>query len=243
MNTELLGWVSLALFSVVFLIIILLTTPALTFFLAKFRKRVILIRENADKTIEYIPAERKGNLAITKDGYYLIYPEHVFIDPITKVPCFFVYSRYSVPINLKDAKVAEKLSELGIKNYADVLDFFKKLRDEGKTLVVKLLGESVDVSKVVDYFSNAPRADWIRGEIENRVAAEVIKRTGAGDLLKWAVFIMIILIGAGIAYVAISGGGHQIISSLIPSATPQPQPRIVTPTTIPSNVTTPQMIS
>lgn len=213
-----------------FVLLLLFKTPALAF----LRGKTIIARENADKTLEFIVGKRCGNLVETREGYYLIEPSHTLIEERSKKPIILVYSRYATPLTIELAKYAEELKKLGIKRYED-LEMLKKQGVEK----IEIKGESVELSKIVDLFNNTERADYIKGEIENRVASVTIQKLGGFgiDLFKLGIFAFLIMIAIGIVYFLVSGN---VIS--LPGQAQTPQPQIIAPQPPPENITAPVVI-
>jgi len=210
-----------------FLLIILMKTPALTFFLASLRKRMILINPRGDRRIEFKRAKRYGNLAHVKNqGYYLIDPNDVY--NAGGSPAMIAFGRFAIPINLKMAKIAERLRDLGIKNWEYMMKWIQNIQDKEaknqeknpgsnpkKEVVVNLLGESVPIHVAVDYFNRNERADFIESEIHRRTANEIMKQTNSGrDMMKWiigvGILIMMVFVGYAIFQTAIAGSGGSV---------------------------------
>jgi hypothetical protein len=117
------------------------------------------------------------------------------------------------------------------KHYADKIEKLNKLNPNVQMPEVKLWGESVPLDNILNYFGKDERSDVIESEIQRRTAAQqMLKLGGAENILKWAVFILIILIGAGLLYTFINMGGSHTSggSSLIPKI---PLPNSLQPAT------------
>jgi len=214
------------------LILVLLKTPAFKFLKASLTHRPILIHPRENHYVEFVTPKTYSSLAYVKNrGYYLINPDHVYIEGKSKVPCAIVFGNFALSLDLKMAKIAEKLRALGLRYW----DELKKLKDQlsksGKSLKITILGESVDLKDAVDYFNTSERSDFIEAEIHRRTAALVMKKLRTpGDIFRWAVILVIILIGAAIAYAI-------VVSVAAPSA-PSPAKiiqqtarRVITPNT------------
>lgn len=211
----------------VFLLIILMTTPALTFFVAKLRKRIIVINPGEDKILKFKSAKKYGSLAhIKKQGYYMIDPNDVYLEGGSKIPITIAWGNFAIPINIKMAKLAEKLKTLGIKNWQVLMNWFTNVQntyaqkykenpgEEPEEININLLGESVPLDVVVDYFNRNERSDFIESEIQRRTATVIMQKLGAGaNMVKWimAIGILIMLVFVGYAIFQTTIGAEQSI--------------------------------
>lgn len=186
----------------VILMYLVLKTPALKFLKASLFGRMILIHPKENRYIDIEAVKLHSCLAQVKGrGYYVIQPKDVYLESTSKVPCALVYGNFALNIDLKMADVAQKLRELGVKFYDEIMKLKEELEKSGKSLQIKLLGESVDISEIVDYFNTSERSDFIEAEIQRRTASQIIaKLRTPGDIFKWAVILVIIMIGAVLAY-------------------------------------------
>lgn len=218
---------SIVLTGVLFLIFI--KTPALIF----LKSGVVLGREGADRSFELKLGKRRGNLIETDDGYYIVEPSHVLIEPRSKKPIVLVYSRYATPLSLEQAQVAEELKNMGVSNFEELVKQIIELKKQGIN-EIKIGGKSVELSKVIDYFNNTERADYIKGEIENRVASIVVKRFGFGgiDFIKIGIFAFLIVVGIAIAYFILGGHLGQTVASTVGSVISHPETNITVPVEI-----------
>jgi hypothetical protein len=215
----------------IILIYLIAKTPALKFLKASLTHRMMLIHPRENHYIEFIPAKATSSLAYVKGrGYYLTDPKHVFIEGTSKVPCAIVYGNFALNLDLKMAKLAERLKDMGIRYYDEILKLRDELVKRGQTLIINLLGESIDVSEAINYFNTSERSDFIEAEIQRRTASQVMQRLRQpGDLLKWAIIGMILMIGAAIAYAIIA----QFIGGPSPAQAIQQVGRIIAP--VPTN--------
>lgn len=229
----------LACFETVLLMLIIFKTPALTFLKAAFRKRILLIHPRENHYIEIVPAQQSSQLAYVKGrGYYLIDPAHVYIEGSSKLPAAIVYGNFPLTLSPQIGKVAEALKSLGIKYYSELEKVFENLKNAGKTVELKIFGESVDLSQAIDMFSTSERSDLIEAEIQRRTAAQVIARLKTPEnFVKWAMLLIMVVIGLVIAYgmlVSITGSGINL-GSIVSGAKqalspPSPAPRVVNAT-------------
>jgi len=217
----------------VFLMIIFMTTPAWTFFWAKLRKRIMVINPGEDKILRFKPAKKYGSMAyVKKQGFYLIDPHDIYLEAGSKIPTTITFGRFAIPINIKMAKVADRLKELGIKNWQHLMTWFASINKaykeefdknpeaEPEEINVNILGESVPLDVSVNYFNRNERADFIESEIQRRTAYEASRKVGQGaNMLKWiiiiGVFIMMVFVGYAIFETAI-GAERSIPLSQLP---------------------------
>lgn len=224
----------------IFLLMLIFKTPALKFLWASFKKRMILIHPRENHYIEFVPTKQSSSLAFVKGrGYYVIDPSHVYIESSTKLPCTLVYGNYALTIDPKTAKLAERLASfgLGMKFYKDIENLREQLTNTNQSFSLKILGESIDLSEAINFFNTSERSDFIEAEIQRRTASQVMaKLAGGRDVLKWSLAVMVILIGAAIAYAILS----QFLGGPSPSQAIQGISRIISP--VPVN-TTPTAVS
>jgi hypothetical protein len=234
---ELTGWLTAVLIPSILLIIFILTTPVWSFFVARMRKKIILIHPRQNRYAEIIAAERYGNLAYVKNhGYYLLDPKHVHIEPKSKLPIAVVYGNIGITIDPKAAEVADVMNSFGISNYEGL----KQAIEEGKKKnldKIMIWGETINLEDIEKYFASSERSDFIEAEIQRRTAAQVIQKLRTPEnWFKWAIILVIILIGAAIAYVMITSGGGSAVSQTIRSIAGGITGQPATPT-VPTNVT------
>jgi hypothetical protein len=216
---ELTGWLTAVLIPSILLIVFILTTPAWSFFLARMRKKIILIHPRQNRYAEIIAADRYGNLAYVKNhGYYLLDPKHVYIEPKSKLPVAVVYGNIGITIDPKAAEAVDIMSNFGIANYEALKEMIERLKKEKKPTAVTVWGETVGLEDIENYFASTERSDFIEAEIQRRTAAQVIQKLRTPEnWFKWAIILVIIMIGAAIAYVIITSGGGSTISHTIQS--------------------------
>jgi hypothetical protein len=235
---ELTGWLTAVLIPSILLIIFILATPAWSFFVARMRKKIILIHPRQNRYAEIIAADRYGNLAYVKNhGYYLLDPKHVYIEPKSKLPVAVVYGNIGITIDPKAAEVVDVMSQFGISNYEALKELIERYKEEEKPTTITIWGETVNLEEIENYFASTERSDFIEAEIQRRTAAQVIQKLRTPEnWFKWAIVLVVIMIGAAIAYVIIqqAGGGAGIshaIQSIASGISGQSAP------TIPSNAT------
>jgi hypothetical protein len=233
---ELIGWLTAVLIPSILLIIFILTTPVWSFFVARMRKKIILIHPRQNRYAEIIAADRYGNLAYVKNhGYYLLDPKHVYIEPKSKLPVAIVYGNIGITIDPKAAEVVDVMSSFGISNYEGLRQAIEKGRKE-KSNKIMIWGETVDLEDIERYFASTERSDFIEAEIQRRTAAQVIQKLRTPEnWFKWAIILVIIMIGAALAYVMIHQGAAGSIVEGIKSATSGITGQPPTTTTIPAN--------
>lgn len=224
--------IALTLFSTIlfiFILVLMKSTPAMPFFRARFGKKMILINPDEDRRIVFRVADKSSDMAyVKKRGYYIIDPKHVHIESSSKIPTAITYGSFGESIDVKDAKLAEKLRENGIDNYIGLINSFydeisadeafkRKIISEHqykenpervykipkqKIGKVTLMGESVSFDNIVNYFSRNTRADLIESKIQHRISAMKMEKLGskAQEFFKWAVILAIVIIAGALAY-------------------------------------------
>ena len=219
----------------IFLFSLMRTTPAMIFFKAKFGKKMILINPDEDRRLVFRVANKDSDMAYVKNkGYYIIDPNHVSIESSSKIPTAIVYGSFGESIGSEDAEITEKLKSMGVNNYIELIDRMynditadtalkiglinKQQYDEQPNKIykipkenndeVKIFGKTVSFDNVVKYFSKNTRADLIESKIQHRISAMKMEKLGgkAGDIFKWAVILVIVIIGGALAYNMITMG-------------------------------------
>lgn len=221
-------------FMFVFLWVLIMKTPAMTFFKAGFGKRMVLINPDQDRRIVFRIASKDSDMAyVKKRGYYIINPGDVYIESSSKIPCATTYGLFGESINPKGAEFSEQLKKTGVSNYIELVNscydqvpasvLFKKkfiTKEEYEAAPnkvypipkkdkpeLKILGKSVSYDNIIQYFSKNTRADLIESKIQHRISAiKMEKLAGASNLFKWAVILVIVLIGAALAYNMVAMG-------------------------------------
>lgn len=218
------------------LILILLKTPAWKFFKAGLRHRMILIHPRETHYIEFVDTNPKSSLAYVKNkGYYLVDPRHVYVEGKSKVPCSIVYGNFALSLNPKMAKIAEWLKSQGLRYYEDLQKLIEGMKELQGTVLIKILGESVDMNDMINYFSSTERSDIIEAEIQRRTASQVMaKLRQPGDLIKFAVVALIIMVGLAITFAIVA----QVLGMQTPfSGVVQQASKVIAPiatTTVPT---------
>lgn len=209
----------------VFLIIIFAKTPAWSFFWASLRKRMLIINPREDKILKFQTGKKEGSMVHVKNqGYYLIDPNDIYMESGSKLPASIAFGNFAIPINLKMAKIAERLQMMGIKNWEYLMEYVKLIQEQiaknpnpnpvDANPVINILGESVPIATAIDYFNRNERSDFIESEIQRRTATELMKKVGAGaNMLKWiiGVGILILLVFVGYAIFSTALAGTQSI--------------------------------
>jgi hypothetical protein len=214
---ELVGWLTAVSIPSILLFMFIITTPAWSFFVARMRKKIILIHPRQNRYAEIIAADRYGNLAYIKNhGYYLLDPKHVYIEPKSKLPIAVVYGNIGITIDPKAAEVVDVVNQFGISNYEALRELIERYKEEDKPPTITIWGESVSLEEIENYFASTERSDFIEAEIQRRTAFQVIQKLRTPEnWFKWAIILVIIMIGAAIAYVIVTSGGGSTISHAI----------------------------
>ena len=214
------------------LMMLLTRTPAMTFLLAGFGRNVILINPDEDKRMSFRIAKKDGGLAhVKKKGYYILKPKDIHVEPKSKLPMAIVYGMYSESIDVNDANIAEKLKEAGVENYVQLLNKVyedidakeafrrgeitkeqfeqypeKRYKVKKKNVDgIKLGGQSLGFDRIVNYFAKNTRADLVESFVQHRESAMKLQKIGeSGAIFKWAIILVIVMIGAALAYSMIS---------------------------------------
>lgn len=164
-------------------------------------KKLLLIHPKENRRLSLEVAKDYGGLAQTKEGFFMINPDDVFIDTNSKVPCTFVYGKNALSINIKAGAIARKLKELGIDDPYKLAKTLKDSLGENKTYNLNILGESVPLHEVPNYFFTNERPDLIEAEIQNRVSAVAMAKQKTGmEILKYLIIFGVFLIIAVIAF-------------------------------------------
>jgi len=215
---ELTGWLTAVLIPSLILFILILTTPAWSFLKARMKKKIILIHPRQNRYAEIIASDRYGNLAYVKNhGYYLLNPKDVYIEPKSKLPIGIIYGNIGITIDPKTAEVVDVMKAFGISNYESLKQAIDEGKKQGLDKIV-IFGETISLEEIENYFASTERSDFIEAEIQRRTAAQVIQKLRTPEnWFKWAIILVIILIGAAIAYVMITSGGGSAVSHTIES--------------------------
>jgi len=199
-------------------------SPMLAFLKAALTKRMVIINPNKNRMLSFEVGKSTGSLTyVNPKGFFLIDPRDVYIAKVSKIPAAIVYSNFGISINTKMAAAKEKLKELGIHNYTQLMAYLKLLEDkskaEGKKFTVKMnvLGESIDLSSIINYFNRNERSDIIESEIQRRTAVQLMQKVGEGKtIIKWVMVAGVFIILAAIGYrMIIQSGGIAATSSQI----------------------------
>lgn len=199
-------WLAVGFFLWLSLLGLIIRTPAMKFFLAGMGKKLILVNPRENKYLDFYGASIYGNLAHVKDkGFYIIESKDVFIEKDSKVPMAITYSVFGIPINPEMAEATSQLKELGVKNYTEMIDLANNLKADKKVLNLNILGKTVNLDSIVDYFGRDERSDFVEAEIQRRGAVDMIKKINQPEnIFKWAVIGAILLIAGALAYTMIS---------------------------------------
>jgi len=190
------------------LFIVITKSPAGAFFETMGGGKMILFNPKANKYATFQVAERKGSLSYVKgQGYYVINPNHVYIESISKTPIAIVQDNFALSMDVKTDVLVAELQKMGIENYDDLIKQYVYLKDKmenDKEPAFMLNGETITFANVINYFGSNERSDWIEVEIDRRTVAEAMKKAGMGtDFMKWAAFIALIIVAGVLAFVMI----------------------------------------
>ena len=225
------------------LLILIIKTPAVKFLMASMGNRVMLINTLDNKYLEFKPAKMFGKLAKPDHagGFYPTESSDVYIEKESNLPCLITYGTFGVPLDTKMVKATEKLGEMGVRNYGQMIKLYEDMTASGQTVSFNILGESVTLGEVVNYFGRNDRADDIESEIQRREATALMKKIGQADnVIKYAVILAILMIAGALAYNMISMNAQQVASTgsgILPTMPTIPSPGAVpsiTTTTIPA---------
>ncbi len=183
----------------VLLLMMITRTPALTFLIAGFTKRMVLFHPTEKKYANFIAAKAYGPLAQVKNrGLFIINPKHVYIEGVSKIPIAIVYGNFALSLDMRIAAAVKRLKEVGIVAGDQLADAFRELKEKGEKLTINLIGESVDAGDLIAYFRTSERSDLVEAEIQRRQANAILaKLKQPGEVIKW-------IIGAGIFLVLVS---------------------------------------
>lgn len=207
----------------VFLLILIIKTPAMAWLSASFSRKIMIFNPNDNKFLDFRPAKQYGNLAYVKGkGFYIVKPDDVYIESTSKVPVSFNYGNIAIPFNLEKDEMAKKLGELGFDETEEVQQYVNELKAKEKSPVLNLLGKSVAVGSFLNFLNRLDRSDYIEAEISRRTAAQsVSKFGGSGNLMMIAVIAVIVMVGGALAFAIVTsmaptgggGGGGSPLSS------------------------------
>jgi len=222
MIITLMTWVNIIVYFILcaFILILCTRTPALKFLRASMGGKSIIINPLENKYLTFLESERKGSmLYVKKHGFYMANSADVYIEEKSKVPCIVAYGNFGPSLNLKMVKLTEKLGELGIKNYIDLISNYEAVRKEkgsAKKYVFKLHGESIPFDDVVNYFGRNERADYIEAEIQRRTANQLMDKLKEGlPILKWVIPVGVLIILVAIAYqIFMSGQASSLMNTV-----------------------------
>jgi len=229
-----------------FLYLLILKTPAMTFFKAGFGKRMILINPDEDKRIVFRIAKKDSDMAYIKNrGYYIIDPGHVHIESSSKVPCAMTYGLFAESIDVTGGEYAEKLKDNNVMNYVEMLQKYydevsaedmlktgritKEEYDQApektytfpkeKSPELKILGKTISFDRIVQYFSKNTRADLIESKIQHRISAIKLEKMGAdtSKIFKWAVILGVLMICGALAYTMIAMQRPETVTQTAPA--------------------------
>jgi len=231
--------------STVFLLLLILKTPAWTFLKASLKKENIIINPKPNGYISFEAGKPCSLFTYVKEqGFYETNPADRYIEAKSKVPCFINYGRFAFSISPTFALVAKKLKEMGIKNWTELKKAYDKGELKGKYLElgstpiscdvivdeiqkagikdwskpISILGESVSFDHIVDYFGRNERSDIIEAEIQHRTAAATMQKLkGPENIFKWAVILGIIMICGALAYFIVQSGAPQAAAQAVGS--------------------------
>jgi len=225
---------------------LMMRTPAMTFFKAGFGKRMILINPDEDKRIVFRIAKKDSDMAYVKNkGFYIIDPSHVHIEHSSKIPCAITYGSFAESIDNLGGEYAENLEKMGVKNYVEMIQKYydeipaeemlksgkisKKEYDEApekiytsikpKSPELKILGKTVSFDRIVQYFSKNTRADLIESKIQHRISAIKLEKMGADTsrIFKWAVILGVLMICGALAYTMIAMQRPETVTQTAPA--------------------------
>jgi len=182
--------------SLVFNIFSLFKWNAWKFFRAG--KKILLIHPRENRRLTFDVATNHGGLAETKEGFYILNPDDIFIDKNSKVPCTFVYGKNAFSLNIKAGAIARRLKEeFKIEDPYELLEMLKNKKIDN----IKILGESVPLHEIPNYFFANQRPDLIEAEIQNRTAVVIKQQSRKGfEILKYLIIFGVFLIIAVIAF-------------------------------------------
>lgn len=109
----------------IFIWVLIMRTPAMTFLKAGFGRKMILINPDPDKRMVFRIAKKDPQMAYVKrHGYYITDPNHVYIESSSKIPCALTYGDFAESIDSQGAQFAESLKAMNIENYIDIINHF-----------------------------------------------------------------------------------------------------------------------
>lgn len=181
--------------------IIMAKVPFIPFLESGRAGRILLIRPDERRRLSFKIGFRYGALARTKEGFYNIDPEDVWIEEKSKCACAMVYGQYSSSINPKEADGARRLKELGLSNNAELTEWV----EENPDAQIEILGKSMNAADVHKFYNRNDRADTMEAEHEFRIAQmEAVKKDNFNKFAQIIIVISIMLICAAVAVAIIN---------------------------------------
>jgi uncharacterized integral membrane protein len=241
--------------SIIFMFILMIKTPALSFLKASFGKNVMILNPSEDRYLRFKPAKKEGSLLHIKDqGYYLSDPNDMYFEKVSKVPMTLAFGLHAIPINSEMAAAVKQLETLGIKNNEDLNQFldevaadFEKWKKNNPTAkpeeypfpYINVLGRTVPLDKIHNYFNRNDRADLIEAEVNRRTSAESLKKVeGNSNASKWIIAFGILIfcgmLGLAIYNSTVTKGNSVDINQLKDLLAPLKVVSIATTTTAPN---------
>jgi len=192
-----------------------------------------------------------------KRGYFLVNPDHVYIESKSGKPIMLASSLLGKSVSPEKIKYIESLKGMGINNISDLerlidsdgmvtVTVLEKTKDEkGKevekpvekkipaTEIMAHFGsQSIPVKDLVDYFAEQMPGDLQESKIQHRVTVEAKKQTKK-DYAMWVVLLAIIMVAGALAVVIVSkatGGGAidpNALTSAIESGIAKTQTKVI----------------
>jgi len=230
---------------------LLTTTPGPVFFEAKMGKKIILFNPRNDRFADFSVAKKTGGLHFVKGkGIYDVSQDDIYIETSSRVPIATVYDTFALSMGADDVQVRNALKAAGYTNYRDMImswnayesrlnawgkDKSPDRKDPPEPPAIIIMGKSVNLADVIQYFGANERADVIEAQMMNVSAAERSKKGGSLQVGGIITIIAILLIVGALAYAMINATQKGSIDTGAIASQISSQVKVLstTPTTIP----------
>lgn len=193
---------------IIFFILFVWKTPAVTFLKASLRGRTMIANPMENGYWNFRAGKAWGKLVETgkkkTKGYFSIgkgkkMGANFWIEQKSKVPIAIGYGAHVSTVDIKVAKVAEKLKELGIENYEELAGVIEEAKQKNEKINIDVLGETVDLSNVADFLTENFKTSDIDAMLDHREAQAMTARI-KGDTFKYLIYIgiFIVLVAVGL---------------------------------------------
>lgn len=192
----------------VFIYLIITAPIAGPYFSAKLRKGMVLILQTQTGKRTIISTDR--HFKNKQYGSFLPTEDSVFL--VSGVPVALAHVDMSVIPTQEACEAAQKMDD------ADA-EVFTELQGSAQNAVQKNIIDKQDARALYRYAANVT-PNYVNSRIEHKVA-EILasQRNDIGKLFNYAIIFIMVMIGAGIAYSMVQGGGTGAVADSVTAAT------------------------